>query len=518
MTSEDQLSPGAQVARGASYLFIQGAITNISSLLFLLIASRLLPISSIGAVSALGIVSSLLTTVGAFAIHSGVTKYISEYIGKNRQDTAKEIYKKTLRFSFLTSTIVTLACLALSAMISQYVFGDSSSQSIIIFLAFDIGVLTFYSFMNSTALGLQNFRLIAYVGIIVSALKLLIPICFLITGLGLLGILLGWLTGDSVGSLLLFFFSSSSFGKAKSSNEFSFIELVRYSLPLYVVNIVAYFSTTIDRFVILSLSTLAVLGIYSIAMAAVNAIGIVSSSIGSSLFPRFSQMYGRHGADSLKESSIKSSRYVFIIFTPLAIGLAATAYPTIELFLGESYASGWLSLAIVSVAVALTSASIIVNNLLLCLGKTRIILEANMIGVLMGAALSTLLVSNLGSVGAAFGRASLVFASFAYSAYKLKKNYGLPIDINALEKCLLCTLVMLAVVVPTELLLNDKYMTPFYVVIGGIVYILMLRLLKVINDQDVQLLEEILPERLHVFVNAFANFFLRDGAHDRAIS
>jgi hypothetical protein len=61
-------------------------------------------------------------------------------------------------------------------------------------------------------------------------------------------------------------------------------------------------------------------------------------------------------------------------------------------------------------------------------------------------------------------------------------------------------------------------MIPFYIIIGGIVYVLMLRLLKVINNQDVQLLEEILPERLHVFVNAFASFFLREGAHDRATS
>jgi O-antigen/teichoic acid export membrane protein len=515
MTSEDQSSLGAQVARGASYLFLQGAITSISNLLFLLIASRLLPISSIGAVSALGIVSSLLTIIGAFAIPSGVTKYISEYMGKNRQDTAKEIYKKTLRFSFLTSTIITMVSLALSAVISQYVFGDFSSQSIIVFLAFDIGVLTFYSLMNGTALGLQNFRLIAYVGIIVSALKLLIPICFLIIGLGLFGIVLGWFIGDSVGSLILLFFCSSSFGKAKSSNEFSFVELFRYSLPLYVVTIVGYFSTTIDRIVILSLSTLAALGIYSVAVAAVNVIGIVSSSIGSSLFPKFSHMYGRYGADSLKESSFRSSKYVFIIYTPLAIGLAATAYPIIELFFGVSYASGWLSLSIVSIAVALTSAGIIINNLLLCLGRTRIILEANVIGVLVGAVLSALLVPYLGSVGAAFGRASLVSASFAYSAYKLKRNYGLPIDIETLQKCLLCTLIMLAVIVPIELLLSDKYMTPFYIIIGGIVYILTLRLLKMINEQDMQLLEEILPERLRNVVRAFANFLVQNRTHDR---
>jgi predicted ABC-type exoprotein transport system permease subunit len=74
---------------------------------------------------------------------------------------------------------------------------------------------------------------------------------------------------------------------------------------------------------------------------------------------------------------------------------------------------------------------------------------------------------------------------------------------------------MLAVIVPIELLLSDKYMTPFYIIIGGIVYILTLRLLKMINEQDMQLLEEILPERLRNVVRAFANFLVQNRTHDR---
>lgn len=104
-------------------------------------------------------------------------------------------------------------------------------------------------------------------------------------------------------------------------------------------------------------------------------------------------------------------------------------------------------------------------------------------------------------------RSSLMFASFAYTTYNLKKNFGLYLDINALEKCLFCSLTMGIVVALAQLLLYSRFMLPFYIAIGGIIYVFMLKFLKVINSQDIQLLEEILPAHFHVLVSAFANFF-----------
>jgi len=507
MTFETQISSGAQVAKGTSYLFLQGLVGNTSALLFLTIASRILPISDIGATSALGIIATLFMTIGSFAIPSGVTKYLSEYIGKGRQDVAKQIYKKTLQFGFLAGITVSLVCFMSSAITSQLFIGDASLQPIIVILALDVFFLVFNSFLIGILFGLQKFGVIAFVGIAVSSLKFFASLYFIIIGLGLLGVILGWVTGDIAGCFLSFFFASSRFGKAKSFEGFSFAELVRYSLPLYGASIAAYFSATIDKLVILSLSNLAVLGIYTVAIAAVNAIGIVSSSIGSSLFPQFAQMYGRYGAHALKEASIKASRYVFLIFTPLSIGLAATAYPTIQLFFGESYASGWLSLVIVSVAVALTSTSVIVTNLLLSFGMTQTVLKASAFGVTIGTVLSALLVSPLGSVGAALGRSALISTSFIFIAYKLKRSFGLYFDNSAFRKSLMCSGTMaIVVVVFTQLVFNSKYMLPLYVAIGGVSYLIMLRLLKAVNNQDIQLFKEIFPSCFHRFFNLFAKF------------
>jgi len=507
MAVETQAPSGALVAKGASYLFIQGLAANACSLLFLIIAARIISVSNVGAISALGMIATLFMTIGTFAVPSGATKYISEYLGKGEESTAKDVFEKCLKFGFLTTVIISLVCLALSRLISTFALSNASLQPIIMVLALDVGVAIFNSFLNGVLFGLQEFRTIALVGIVASALKLLGPIYFLIAGLSLFGVITGWIIADLASALLLLLLVWSSFRKVKSSDALSFGEILRYSLPLYGSCIIAYFSATVDRFVILSLSNLTVLGIYSIAMAAVNAIGIVSSSIGSSLFPQMAQLHGLYGRDALKEASVKASRYVFLIFVPLSIGLLATACPTVKLFFGGGYTSGSLSIMIVSAVVAFTSAGVIIDNLLLSLGMTRTILEASVISVAIGAAVSGLLVSPLGSIGAAIGRAALLFSSFAYSAYMLRKSFGLHLDTGAFKKSLICSSIMAIGVIVAQLLLSGEYMLPLYIAIGGLIYVLMLRLSKALTHQDVQLLGQILPSRFQRFIDLFVKFF-----------
>lgn len=507
MTVETQTSSGALVAKGASFLFTQGLAANISSFLFLTIAARILSISNIGAVSAVGMIGTLFTTIGTFAVPSGVTRYVSLYLGKSEKNTAKGIFKKSLKFGFLASVLISSACLALSGLISSLALNDPQLQIVIIVLAFDVGTIVFNSFLNAMLFGLQKFRLIALIGMTGSTLKLLGSTYFLFLGLNLLGVIIGWATADLAATFLLLFFVSTSLGKIKSSNEFSFTEILRYSLPLYGASIIGYFSATVDKLIVLSLSNLAVLGIYSVAIAVVGVVVMISDSISSSLFPQLAQMHGRYGRDALKEASLRASRYIFLIFMPLAIGLAAIAYPTMRFFFGENYTLGSLPVMIISVVVALTSATVIINNLLLSLGRTRVVLEASVISVTIGATFSALLVSPLGSIGAAIGRGALLSSSFAYSAYRLRKTFGLYFDMRAFKASLLCTSIMAISVFAAQSLLGATYLLPLYIAIGGAIYILMLRSLNVLNNQDARLLKEILPSRFGRFTDFFMRFF-----------
>ena len=499
-----QAPPSIVVARGASYLFIQGLVSNVGGVVYFAFAARILSVAEIGVVSALGMVAALFVVFGTLALPSAATKYISEYLGKERRDMAKGVYKKVLQFGFSVSGLLSLLCVVASSIISVVVFGSQAYQPLINVLALDVFALLLSSFFTGSLLGLQKFREVTFAGIVHSCLRYSSSLYLLIQGYGLMGLVIGWVIGDFVGLGLSFFFASTSF-KTRAVQH-PFMELVKYSLPLYMSGILSYFSGYIDIFIVLFLAEFTSLGIYSVAVMAASVVGLVSRSIGNSLFPQLSELSGRHGRDALKVASMKASRYIFLIFTPLAIGLAATSYPTITLFAGVRYESGWLPLAMISMAMALTCAGVVVSNLLLSLGLTRAFFEAKILGVAVNAACSILLVTPFGSSGAALGRVALITTSFGYLAYTLRRVFGLYFDSYAFKKSLVSSAVMAIAVGLTQFVWLDRHLLFLYIFVGGLVYVSMLRFLKAVDDQDIKLLHEFMPKYLGGIIDMFARF------------
>jgi len=500
-----EAAPSIVVARGASYLFIQGLVSNVAGVVYFAFAARILSVAEIGVVSALGMVAALFVTFGTLALPSAATKYISEYLGKERWDLAKGVYKKILLFGFSVSGLLSFLCVVASTFMSVFVFGSQAYQPLINVLALDVFALLLSSFFTGTLFGLQKFREVSFVGIVLSCLRYSISLYLLVQGYGLMGLVIGWVIGDFVGLGLSFFFASTSF-KTRAAQQ-PFTELVKYSLPLYGSGILTYFTAYIDRFIVLFFAGFTTLGIYSVAVMAASVVGLVSRSMSNSLFPQLSELYGRHGRDALKVASIRASRYVFLIFMPLAVGLAATSYPTITLFAGVRYESGWLPLAMISIAMALTCAGVVVSNLLLSLGLTRTFFEANILGVAVGTICCALLVTPFGSAGAALGRVALMVISFAYAAYTLRKVFGLYFDSDAFKRSLVASAVMAIAVGLMQFVWLDRRMLPLYVFVGGFVYISMLRFLKAVDNQDIKLLHQFLPKYFGGIIDTIARIF-----------
>jgi stage V sporulation protein B len=502
MTS--QAPPSIVVARGASYLFIQRLVSNVAGVIYFAFAARILSVAEVGVVSALGMVAALFVTFGTLALPSAATKYISEHLGKERRDMAKGVYKKVLWFGFLISGLLSFLCGMASTVISTVVFGSQAYQPLINVLALDVFALLLSPFFTGTLLGLQKFKEVAFAGIVLSCLRYSISLYMLIQGYGLMGLVIGWVIGDVAGLGFSFFFASTSF-KTRAAQH-PFMELVEYSLPLYASGVLTYFTAYIDRFIVLFFAGFTTLGIYSVAVMAASVVGLLSTSIGNSLFPQLSKLYGRHGRDALKVASMRASRYTFFILMPLAVGLAATSYPIITLFAGVRYECGWLPLAMISIAMALTCAGVVVTNLLLSLGSTRGFFEANTLGVAVGAVCSAFLVTPLGSSGAALGRVAMMTTSFGYLAYTLRRGFGLYFDLDAFKKSLVGSAVMAISIGLVQLVWLNRHMLPLYVLVGCFVYILMLRSLKAADNQDIILFHQFLPKYFGGIIDMFARF------------
>ena len=71
------------------------------------------------------------------------------------------------------------------------------------------------------------------------------------------------------------------------------------------------------------------------------------------------------------------------MFTPMGVGLAITSQPVIHFFVGESYLSAAPILSIISLALVVTSASVIVNSILYSLGDTKIFFLSSSLAIIV---------------------------------------------------------------------------------------------------------------------------------------
>lgn len=367
MTSE--ASPSVRVARGTSYLLIRSAVGELMALIYFILAARIFSVAEIGAISALNMVVATFAILGMFAIPSAATKFVSEYVGRNRLDVAKGVYTKVLVFGLLASVSLSVLCFAFSTVVSSIVFGSQGYQLLINILALDVFAALLSSFLIGVLFGLQKFKEVALFGIANNCATYGSALYLLFGGYGLTGLMWAWVIGDFVSLGLVSFVASTSFRTKATPHPL--IKLVRYSFPLYLSNLLNFLSIYIDRFIVLFFAGLTSLGVYGMVIMAVGVVLLVSNAIGNTLFPQFSELHGGYGRDSLKQASVRASGYVFLVYVPLAVGLAATAYPVITLFMGLQYGSGWLPLAILSLATALACGGIVVNSVLLSLGATR---------------------------------------------------------------------------------------------------------------------------------------------------
>jgi len=493
---------GASVARGATYFFIRALVASASGLVYYAFASKILSVTEIGVVSVLAIIESLLATFCILAIPSATTKYIAEYLGRERPDIIAGIYKTVLKFGLVVSFISSFLCFVAANPISLLVSSKNIYEPLIQLMAIDVFALLLSPFFENVLLGLGKFRNIALVGVSQVSLRYFSSLFFIILGYGLMGVLTGWVIGDFFG-LGLFFVLASRSVQTKPT-PYPLKELAMYSAPLWASATLSYFVLHVDHFVILFFAGVSTLGIYSVALTATSVLGLVYSSLGGSLFPQLAELSGRHGKGALKLASIKVSRYIFLVFTPLAVGLAVTAYPVILLFFGPQYQSGVLSLTIVSFAMALTCASVAVENLLLSLGSTRTFLEANVLAASVGTLFSIILVSQFGSTGAALAKALQGITLFVYPAWRLRKIFGIFFDTEAFAKSWLGSLTMAVAVTFIGLVFTSALFLPLYIIIGGVVYVTTLRLVNAVKSEDFLVIKQLLPNRFQKTVDLVA--------------
>jgi PST family polysaccharide transporter len=494
LTEQTELT-AALVAKGSIYLTLQNILSTLIAVFGFAFMARMITQEEMGVIAGLTLLTSLAALVSDFGLNSSVLKHVSELRGKG--ENISNIVVSATTFRTVVCLIIASTLFVIAPNLSESLFKTNAYAYTIRLLSIDAVLLSISPLFNSVLLGAGKLRAIAVYGTASIIVRWLLITAFLLAGKGLDGILLGWIAGDTI---LLFMlaatvtklveFKKQTFQSARQQIP----PLLRFASPLYLSSFVAFLYGWYDKALILAYLPLSDLGIYNTAYTAFSVLVTIASALGSALLPYYGMAYGKSDHQAITLGMKRASKYTMLAIFPLALGLLATSKPTLSLFAGPQYETGWTVLAVLSLFGLVYGIAPALSNLLLIYGKTKTILLLSFIPVVSSLALLPLIWIS-GLFGLAIMRGASIAFSFTLTAYFINKIVKIQIDKKTLTKTLTASTIMAATILILQQMSPDSHLLPLYILVGAATYIALIRALKVLNGEDIQLLRQVIGKR-----------------------
>lgn len=489
------LASAVAVSRGASYLTIQTLITSIAQALSFAILARIITPGEVGILAVLSIIAGLSQALNGAAFQQASTRFIGE-LGPGSREAAVAVFYQSIRVTLTLSVPIAICVFVSAPVLASALLSSAAEAGLFRFLAVDIlvysGVLPV---AIGTIFGMNRFKAAATIGCAGSILRQFLIIILIISMRNFVGLVLGWIVSDLAMLAAYGLFIIHNLGLPK--NPFSLRKLISFSWPLSIGNVISFASSYFDRAILIAFVPLASLGVYNAAVTAFGVLSGMTGSVNNAILPAYSEIGGRSGLESCRRATWLSSRYASLTLVPLAFGLFATARVALTIFVGQVYVGGTQSLMILSLIFAFTLFGITLGTMLLALSLTRAAMWITLASVLLGVATAyVLLPLGFGITGASIARGVAMVVSLGLTLAVLRRKNAIQIDFKTMWKSLVAGGVMAGVLVIAQMILYSRILLPAYVVLGGIVYLAVLRMLKAVQEHDIELIGKYLGSRL----------------------
>jgi len=488
-------SGAVKTARGSVELVAQGMANIFLGLIFFIFLARMISKDEMGVYAALTMCYSLFQIIGSLGLNVAAARFVPKFLAEGNRHDASAVARSLIEISVASGIVLTFIFYMSAPLLS---FGLTKSlEHLEIFRVCSLVVLSVVPMIVLDGLlqGVQEFGRLALVRILGQVLKIAVSFPLLLVGYGLYAVVAGWIALGVGASLLSFFLLRKHL--SFSVHGYRYRPVLRFSLPMLGASLVIFASGWVDMFLAMLYATLSEVGAYNVTiMASTLLTGGVLQSINSTLLPAMSRSYGSEGLKAVENAHQKSSRYMALVYSPAAIGLASVATPAIWLMAGEVYQEAVLPLAIVAVGSLAFGFFTPLSAALATVGETVRVFRITLTAVVIDVLASMLLIPGFSIIGAALGRALLFTSSFVYGLFEAKHVLKTRFDVEAAWKAILASIIMTFPVFAIQVWKASVLLIPVYLAVGAGVYVLVIKALRLVNSTDVLIAEKTLPRSL----------------------
>ena len=185
-----------------------------------------------------------------------------------------------------------------------------------------------------------------------------------------------------------------------------------YAVNSHIRNIITFFAmafattiyTNLDAVMLGFMTSDADVGYYNAAVKIKTVLVALVSALGAVLLPRSSYLIEHNRIDEFKNISFKALKFVLLFSFPLMLYFMLFAEEGIVFLSGDAYMNSILPMQIIMPTIVLIGITNIMGiQILVPLGKEKIVLKSVIIGAIVDLIINLILIPNLKSTGAAIG-------------------------------------------------------------------------------------------------------------------
>jgi O-antigen/teichoic acid export membrane protein len=483
------------VTHGVGALTIQNVLTSILAFAFLAVLLRLMSPTEYNAYSSVLVTITVASTVLTFALQNAAARYVAMFQDdEKRWAVAKSILVLSLIFSITGTAIFEV----IAPELSLYFMRNTQWTFL-----FSLGGLWLVSFSFSSILqgivqGMKKYVLLAkmitvsrivMLGFTVGALELYHNIDFAIIAWAIYYIILIVWPMYTIGPFLF-----------RASNGSRYKEVMKFSTPLAISAILAIISSSGDSIVIGGHTSL--LGAYNAAIQISLSLTLVLIlPLGTILLPEAASSSGNNAAVS--NVLRLAIRLLMILLLPASLILAGLSTQVLSLFSGGGiYLSATSVLEIVSSTYVFYGIGFVASSVLQATGRTIQVLIGGIATALADVALALLLVPSIGIVGGAISKAIEIMIGMVLSLYFVRR-YAQNLDSRKFYlKATIASLIPFGIVFTLSNFANNRIITLIpYSIIAIVAFLVCIKIMKILNDEDRAFITNLLPARLQRLVS-----------------
>lgn len=437
----------AASVRGSFMVFVGSSVAMVVSAGGMILVARMLSPSDYGLYSVSLVLPGLFGLFSDWGVNSALIRFTAKYRSEGRVEKVRGLEKAGFLFKLAVGGTLSLA-LFLSADVLAAVFlrrpeagGLVRAASLLILFQ------SVYNAVISVLTGLERMDGRAVVTVSQAVVKGVCSPFLVYFGLGVYGAIVGHVLSYSVAAAIGLLLTISSPPKlerqGKSADFRDSLELMlEFGLPLFFGGLIGGFVSQLRGLLLSWFVSYEAIGNYRVASRFASLVGIITSSIGVTLYPAFSKFSYRNEPEKTRKVFQSSVRYSAMVVLPLTAMLASLSRPAVYTLFTAKYPQAPLFFSLLLAPMLLVgTASLSIGSFLNSQGDTGTSMKVSFAGSAASIVLYPVFVWMFGVEGLITGIIISSLTGNLFGLYVLHRKYGVYPDLWHTGKTLLSSAV-----------------------------------------------------------------------------